>query len=52
MSNLKTSLTRSDLAACLTEDEVKAWLETFYTSEVTRLEILKRLTRQAAFWQG
>lgn len=44
-------LTRQPPPGDLTEDDVRAWLKSFYASEVAKTEILKRLAKQAAFWR-
>lgn len=47
------SLYQGDLRTDLTEEAVRAWLETFYASEgvIKKADIAHRLANRAAFWK-
>lgn len=50
--NSLTAILQSDAPGNLTEQEVRAWLETFHAAQVRDADIAKRLANRAAFWKG
>jgi truncated hemoglobin YjbI len=46
-----SAMTQSDAPDGLTEQEVRAWLETFHAAQVREADIARRLANRAAFWK-